>query len=60
MLARDNYSYRKRQKELAKKKKKEEKRQRKLDRKNMQSKEVEAQVPNENSEQDQPPGRFSR
>ena len=49
-MARDNYSYRKRQKELAKKKKKEEKRQRKLDRKNIQSKETEAQVSNENSE----------
>ncbi|MGB2705941.1 MAG: hypothetical protein WBC74_03705 [Candidatus Omnitrophota bacterium] len=46
-MARDNYSYRKRQKELAKKKKKEEKRQRKLDRKNIQSKEGEAQVSNE-------------
>jgi hypothetical protein len=38
MLARDNHSYRKYQKELAKKKKKEEKKQRKLDRKNMQAK----------------------
>jgi len=38
MLARDNYSYRKYQKELAKKKKKEEKEQRKLDKKNMQGK----------------------
>jgi len=37
MLARDNYSYQKRQKELAKKKKKEEKKQRKLDKKNIQS-----------------------
>jgi len=37
-LARDNYSYIKYQKELAKKKKKEEKRQSKLDRKNMQAK----------------------
>jgi len=51
MLARDNYSYRKYQKELAKKKKKEEKRQRKLAKKNIQSKEDEAQVSNENSEQ---------
>ena len=33
-LARTNYSFEKRQKELAKKKKKEEKRQRKLERKN--------------------------
>ena len=38
MLARDNYSYQKRQKELAKKKKKEEKKQSKLDKKNMQAK----------------------
>jgi len=35
-LARDNYSFSKRQKELAKKKKKEDKRQSKLDRKNKQ------------------------
>ena len=38
MLARDNYSYKKYQKELANKKKKEEKNQRKLDKKNMQAK----------------------
>ena len=38
MLARDNYSYRKYQKELAKKKKKEEKKQSKLDKKNLQVK----------------------
>ena len=38
MLARDNYSYIKYQKELAKKKKKERKEQRKLDKKNMQVK----------------------
>jgi hypothetical protein len=38
MLARNNYSYQKHQKELAKKKKKEEKQQRKLDKKNMQAK----------------------
>ena len=38
MLARDNYSYRKYQRELAKKKKKEEKEQRKLDKKNIQAK----------------------
>jgi len=37
MLAKDNYSYQKRQKEMAKKKKKEEKRQSKLDKKNIQS-----------------------
>jgi hypothetical protein len=38
MLAIDNYSYKKYQKELAKKKKKEEKKQNKLDKKNMQAK----------------------
>ncbi len=36
-MARNNYSYAKRQRELAKKKKKEEKRQRKLEKKNKQS-----------------------
>jgi len=36
-LARDNYSWRKNQKELARKKKNEKKRQRKLDKKNMQA-----------------------
>ncbi len=36
-MAKDNYSYQKRQKELAKKKKKEEKQQRKADKKNMQA-----------------------
>ena len=36
-MARDNYSYKKYQKELASKKKKEEKRQSKLDRKNLQA-----------------------
>ena len=36
-MARDNYSFSKRQKELAKKKKKEEKKQNKLDKKNKQS-----------------------
>lgn len=35
MLARDNYSYQKYRRELAKKKKKEEKMQRKLEKKNM-------------------------
>ena len=35
MLARDNYSYKKYQKELAKKKKNEKKKQRKLDKKNI-------------------------
>ena len=43
-MARDNYSFQKRQKELAKKKKKEAKMQRKLDRKNIESKEAETQV----------------
>ncbi|MCQ9208178.1 MAG: hypothetical protein NG712_02235 [Omnitrophica bacterium] len=37
-MARDNYSYRKYQKELAKKKKREEKQQRKLAKKNIQAK----------------------
>ena len=37
MLAKDNYSYQKRQKEMAKKKKKEEKKQSKLDKNNIQS-----------------------
>jgi len=44
ILAKDNYSYQKKQKELAKKKKKEEKRQRKLDKGNMQAKEDSEQV----------------
>jgi len=38
MLARDNYSYKKYQKELARKKKKEEKKQNKLDKKNIEDK----------------------
>ena len=38
MLARDNYSFKKYQKELANKKKKEEKNQRKLEKKNSQDK----------------------
>ena len=46
MLARDNYSYRKYQKELKKKKKKEKKEQRKLDKKNMQAKTDSEQVSN--------------
>ncbi|MDD4957448.1 MAG: hypothetical protein PHH49_06680 [Candidatus Omnitrophica bacterium] len=37
MLGRDNYSYQKRQKELAKKKKKEEKMKNKLEKKNQKS-----------------------
>ena len=43
-MARDNYSFSKRQKELAKKKKKEEKKQNKLDRKNTQDKTDSEQV----------------
>ncbi len=48
-MARENYSFRKRQKEIARKKKMEKKRQRKLDKKNAQlkEKEGEAQVPSE-------------
>jgi len=37
-VTRDNYSYKKHQKELARKKKAEEKKQRKLDKKNIQAK----------------------
>jgi hypothetical protein len=47
MLARDNYSYKKHQKELAKKKKKEEKKQSKLDKKNIQVKADSEQASNE-------------
>jgi len=43
-LARDNYSYKKYARELAKKKKKEEKLQRKLDKKNVKSDEEPEQV----------------
>jgi len=50
-LARENYSYKKRMKELARKKKQEGKRQRRLDKKNVQPIEGETQVSNENSEQ---------
>lgn len=46
MLARDNYSYQKYRRELAKKKKKEEKMQRKLDKKNTQPKDGAEQVSN--------------
>ena len=48
-MARDNYSFQKRKKELAKKKKKEEKRQRKLDRKNIQPEKAEGQGSNEDA-----------
>jgi len=44
-LARDNYSYKKYQRELAKKKKKEEKLQRKLDKKNAPLEGGSVQVP---------------
>ena len=44
MLARDNYSFNKRQKEIAKKKKKEEKRQRKLNKETSEVKEDSEQV----------------
>jgi len=47
MVARDNYSYQKYRRELAKKKKKEEKMQRKLDKKNAQSSENLVQVSSE-------------
>jgi len=45
-LARDNYSYQKHRRELAKKKKKDEKMQRKLDKKNAQPEDL-GQVSNE-------------
>jgi len=47
MLARDNYSYKKYARELAKKKKREEKLQRKLDKKNARSDEKPGEVSNE-------------
>jgi hypothetical protein len=46
-LARTNYSYEKRQKELAKKKKKEEKKQRKLEKQNVSIEEKEDLPPQE-------------
>jgi hypothetical protein len=46
-LARTNYTYEKRQKELAKKKKKEEKKQRKLEKKNASLEEKENLPPQE-------------
>ena len=48
-MARDNYSYKKYQRELAKKKKKEEKMQRKLDKKNAQLSGNPEQVPGEDA-----------
>jgi hypothetical protein len=47
MLARDNYSYKKYQKELAQKKKREEKIQRKLGKKAMEATPESGQVPND-------------
>lgn len=46
-MARSNYQYNKRQKELAKKKKKELKRQNKLDKKALESEENQTQSPDE-------------
>ena len=46
-MARDNYSYQKYRRELAKKKKKEEKMQRKLDKKNRQPGEAPDQISGE-------------
>lgn len=43
-MAKDNYSYAKFQKELAKKKKREEKKQRKLDKKNLEAKTDQEQI----------------
>ena len=48
-MARDNYSYKKYARELAKKKKKEEKLQRKLDKKNTKSAEEPGQVSSEDA-----------
>ena len=46
-MARNNYSFEKRQKELAKKKKKEEKRLRKLERKNLKLQQEQGIVPDD-------------
>ncbi len=48
-MARDNYSYKKYQKELARKKKREEKIQSKLDKKNIQVKADSGQASNEDA-----------
>lgn len=48
-MARDNYSYKKYQKELAKKKKQEEKNQRRLARKNLQADAGPGQAPDANA-----------
>lgn len=53
-MARPNYQFKKRQKELAKKKKREEKRLRKLKRKAAGNKEVEAENVSTDSAEDQP------
>ena len=49
-MARTNYSFEKRQKELAKKKKKEEKRQRKLEKKNISDEDTENPSPPEDEQ----------
>ena len=46
-MTRDNYSYKKYQKELARKKKAEEKKQRKLEKKTMDATPESGQVPND-------------
>jgi len=46
-MIKDNYSYKKRQKELARKKKAEEKKQRKLGKKTMDATPESAQAPND-------------
>ncbi|MBU4346716.1 MAG: hypothetical protein KKH29_05280 [Candidatus Omnitrophica bacterium] len=46
-MAKDNYSYKKYQKELARKKKAEKKRQRKLEKKTMEATPESGQVPND-------------
>ena len=48
-MARDNYSYKKHQKELTRKKKTEEKKQRKLEKKAMEAAPEAEQVPNDQS-----------
>lgn len=58
-MARDNYSYKKYQRELANKKKKEEKRQSKLDKKNMQAKEHLALSDGESAVPDEDPEKTS-
>lgn len=46
-MSRDNYSFQKRKKELARKKKQEEKMRHKLEKKNLRSQEAAAGAPNE-------------